>query len=154
MTLWRILMLATVLGWLTIYIALILFSIYYFISVRTRTGDIINYLFTYELSTLSFKRKKVVSPMAMYHLYGIYNVIHVALTCVWNKLTKYYKILRWKLCLAISFHIDGDIDCSHVTMPNLCSFEAFSNNLTNLHIIEITSFLQQHSMGEVIQRRD
>lgn len=53
-----------------------------------------------------------------------------------------------------SFHIDGDIDCSHVTMPNLCSFEAFSNNLTNLHIIEITSFLQQHSMGEVIQRRD
>lgn len=128
-------MLATVLGWLTIYIALILFSMYYFISVRTRTGDIINYLFTYELSTLSFKRKKVVSPMAMYHLYGIYNVIHVALTCVWNKLTKYYKILRWKLCLAISFHIDGDIDCSHVTMPNLCSFETFSNNLTNLHII-------------------
>lgn len=103
MTLWRILMLATVLGWLTIYIALILFSMYYFISVRTRTGDIINYLFTYELSTLSFKRKKVVSPMAMYHLYGIHNVIHVALTCVWNKLTKYYKILRWKLCLAFLF---------------------------------------------------
>lgn len=121
---------------------------------KNKNRDIINYLFTYELSTLSIKRKKVVSPMVMYHLYGIYNVIHVALTCVWNKLTKYYKILRWKLCLAISFHIDGDIDCSHVTMPNLCSFEAFSNNLTNLHIIEITSFLQQHSMGEVIQRRD
>lgn len=83
-------MLVIVLGWLMIYIVLIFFSMYYFIFVRIRMGDIINYLFMYELSIFLFKRKKVVSLMVMYYLYGIYNVIYVVFICVWNKLIKYY----------------------------------------------------------------
>lgn len=104
-------------------------------------GDIINYLFMYELSIFLFKRKKVVSLMVMYYLYGIYNVIYVVFICVWNKLIKYYKIFRWKLCLVIFFYIDGDIDCLYVIMLNFCSFEVFSNNLINFYIIEIIFFL-------------